>query len=389
MLRAEKKDFPEYAFEIASVRDAYNAAAMALEQRGNVTLEWRVPGLVLSSVTLDLDSVVSAYALIGRQHPKERAEAVITLIEGELRSPVTLWIKAWKEAVCKQAEETYRVPGYCKDDLSFLRGLVTALRSYEEYPGDSSTVRAFSVRAFQNSKEFERIYQNEFLRLAREYDEGLKAACEEQELSQRDQLAYLGIYARPELYELAGRCSIQMESGVVDLAPFYPLGIALPSTQVEHLRAIQLNGIRQIVFIENKTNYDEYLQSEITPDTLAVYQGGFLSPAKQRFFQILGRDIGTDIEVLFWGDIDLGGFQMFAQLQAIIPTLKPMRMSAEVVNQFHEQGLARPQAYLDRLKDALKNNQYPMFSDVIQTVIKRKVTIEQEVFYASKGEIRE
>ncbi len=386
MLRAEKKDFPEYEYEIASVRDAFNTAAAELERRGIVSLSWRVTGLVLSSVSLALDSVTEAYALAGRQHPRERAQTVVAVVEAGLKEVSASWVIRWKEAVCRQAAETYQVPGYCKDELSFLSGLVTAFRCYDSLQGNTITVRAFSIRCFQNSKEFEQTYQSEFLRLARQYDDGLSAVCEEQELSQRDQLAYLGIYARPELYELSGRCLLQMESGVVDLAPFYPLGIALPSTQVEHLRAVNLNGIRQIVFIENKTNYDEYIQSEITPDTLAVYQGGFLSPTKRRFFQILGRDLGPDLEAYFWGDIDLGGFQMFAQLQDNIPRLMPMRMSAEDVKRFYQQGLARPQAYLDRLQKAWEDNQYPLFSDVIQTILRLGVTIEQEVFYGGRKE---
>ena len=386
MLRAEKKDFPEYEYEIASVRDAFNTAAAELERRGIVSLSWRVTGLVLSSVSLVLDAVTEAYALAGRQHPSQRAQAVISMLDSGLREASAPWINRWKEAVCRQAAETYQVPGYCKDDLSFLGGLVTAFRCYDSLQGNTITVRAFSIRCFQNSKEFEQTYQSEFLRLARQYDDGLSAVCEEQELSQRDQLAYLGIYARPELYELSGRCLLQMESGVVDLAPFYPLGIALPSTQVEHLRAVNLNGIRQIVFIENKTNYDEYIQSEISPDTLAVYQGGFLSPTKRRFFQILGRDLGPDLEAYFWGDIDLGGFQMFAQLQDNIPRLMPMRMSAEDVKRFYQQGLARPQAYLDRLQKAWEDSRYPLFSDVIQTILRLGVTIEQEVFYGGRKE---
>lgn len=380
MLRAEKKDFPEYDFENASVRDSFNAAAEDLERRGAVSLSWRVPGVVLTSITLVLDSVGEAYELAGRQHPGRRAQDVISAVGSGLGEVSTPWIGRWKETVCRQAAETYQVPGYCRDGLSFLSGLLTALRCYDLLPGSGITVRAFSIRCFQNSKEFERTYQNEFLRLARQYDDGLSAVCGEQELSQRDQLAYLGIYARPELYELAGRCTVRMESGTVDLAPFYPLGIALPSTQVEHVLAFQMDGIHRIVFIENKTNYDEFLQSEMSPDTLAVYQGGFLSPAKRRMFQALGRDAGADTEVFFWGDVDLGGFQMFAQLQEIIPALKPMRMSAEIVRQFCRQGLARPQTYLDRLQQALENGRYPLFSDAIQAILELGVTIEQEVF---------
>ena len=53
-----------------------------------------------------------------------------------------------------------------------------------------------------------------FLRIAQKYDKGLSQACEQGELSIRDQLAYLGIYARPELYELAGDAIIHTAEGI-------------------------------------------------------------------------------------------------------------------------------------------------------------------------------
>ena len=102
MLRAEKRDFPEYEYENASVRDAYNAAAVALERRGIVSLSWRVPGVVLSSVSLVLDSVTEAYALAGRQHPRERAQTVVAVVEAGLKEVSASWVIRWKEAVCRQ-----------------------------------------------------------------------------------------------------------------------------------------------------------------------------------------------------------------------------------------------------------------------------------------------
>ena len=40
MLKVEKKDFPEYIYEDAVIRDAYNEAASELEKKYLVQLEW-------------------------------------------------------------------------------------------------------------------------------------------------------------------------------------------------------------------------------------------------------------------------------------------------------------------------------------------------------------
>lgn len=76
-------------------------------------------------------------------------------------------------------------------------------------------MRAFSSRCFSDTKYFERNVRDLFLTIARKYDTELALACDENELGEREQLAFLGIYARPELYELAGNCTIQTSQGSI------------------------------------------------------------------------------------------------------------------------------------------------------------------------------
>ncbi|MDO5311065.1 MAG: hypothetical protein Q4E94_04080, partial [Clostridia bacterium] len=40
MLRIDKKELPEYNYQDASIRDAFNDAAVALEQAGLISTEW-------------------------------------------------------------------------------------------------------------------------------------------------------------------------------------------------------------------------------------------------------------------------------------------------------------------------------------------------------------
>lgn len=88
-------------------------------------------------------------------------------------------------------------------------------------------MRAFSNQCYHNSKTFEREIRDTFLRTAEKYDTGLAESCEHTEMGIRDKLAYLGIYARPELYEFSGNCTITMQTGIVDIYAVYPYGIAL------------------------------------------------------------------------------------------------------------------------------------------------------------------
>ena len=378
MLRIEKKELPEYLYEDAAIRDSYNEAALELEKQHLVQLKWVKGCPVLSAVILCLDRIIPCYAAAERVHPRVRAKQVSDAVRIALAGVAVPWIMAWKEDVCKSADEQMKVPAFCKKDDASLRDLLGALRGYAALSG-SITMRAFSSRCFSDTKYFERNVRDLFLTIARKYDTELALACDENKLGEREQLAFLGIYARPELYELAGNCTIQTSQGSICIGAA-PYGLALPSTLVDFIMEIDLTAIRSITFIENKTNYDAYVMSEKQPEELVVYHGGFLSPKKKRLIAAIAHAASETTKIRFWADIDTGGFRMFRHLQELIPSLTPMRMSGEFVDSFHEHGLARSEAYLSSLRIDMENGKYPLFRDAIERILNYGVTIEQETF---------
>ena len=380
MLRIEKKELPEYKHETASIRDAFNQAVQELEQEQLVSAEWLKGRPVLSAVILNLDQVERCYKMTGRTHPRRQAEIVERMVQSALDGVETAWIAAWRDKICANANDTHTVPGYCRKDTGFLDDLLSALVQYDFLHGEPITMRAFSSRCYHNSKTFEREVRDSFLHIAEKYHPGLAEVCEQEKMGIRDKLAYLGIYARPELYELSGNCSFTMLAGTVNIGAAYPYGIALPSTAVDSITKIDLSGVHSIIFIENKTNYDEYLLSELKPNTLAVYHGGFLSPQKRKLFSKIRDAESKGTQTYFWGDIDLGGFQMYAHLQEIFSDVQPMRMSGEDVAEYSHNGLKRPVKYLRQLEQVLDEGTYPIFESAICEILNRGVTIEQESF---------
>lgn len=378
MLRVGKKELPEYIYEDAGIRDSYNEAALELEKQHLVQLEWVKGRPVLSAVVLRLDRIMPCYAAAERVHPRVRAKQVTDAVRAGLGGAAVPWIAAWRDDVCRSADEEMKVPAFCKKDTAILRDLLCAFREYAALSG-SITMRAFSSRCFSDTKYFERNVRDLFLTVARKYDTELALACDENKLGEREQLAYLGIYARPELYELAGNCNIRTNQGCICIGAA-PYGLAVPGTLVDFIAEIDLTAIRCITFIENKTNYDAYVLSEKQPEELVVYHGGFLSPQKKRLVTLIARAAAETTTIRFWADIDVGGFRMFRHLQELIPSLMPMRMSGEFVDSFHEHGLARSEAYLSSLRMDMKNGKYPLFRDAIERILNYGVTIEQETF---------
>lgn len=252
MLRVEKKELPGYLYEDAAIRDSYNEAALELEKKHLVQLEWVKGRPVLSAVVLCLDRIVPCYAAAERVHPRVRAKQVTDAVRTGLDGTAVPWIAAWRDDVCKSADEEMKVPAFCKKDTAILRDLLCAFREYAAL-SDSITMRAFSGRCFSDTKYFERNVRDLFLTIARKYDTELALACDENKLREREQLAYLGIYARPELYELAGNCTIRTNQGSICIGAA-PYGLALPSTLVDCIAEIDLTAIRCITFVRGQRN---------------------------------------------------------------------------------------------------------------------------------------
>lgn len=380
MLRIEKNELPEYIYEDAQIRDDWNNIVKALEVQGVVSAQWVVGRPVLSCVALSLDHIAECYELAGRKHPKELADTVARMVTTRLSLVTTNWIMAWRDDVVCQAQKTLRVPPYCKKDLSLLDKLLKAFEMYDSLHGEPMTMRAFSSKCYQNTKTFEKEARDQFLKIASIYDAELKETCEQSEMGDRERLAYLGIYVRPELYELSGHCTIQTAKGNIWMDAVSPYGLALPSSGIDSILSFDLTGVKRVIFIENKTNYDEFVLSELKPQEIAVYHGGYLSPQKRKLFQKIAEALHDQIEVVFWADIDLGGFRMFEQLQAIFPSLLPMRMSGEDVITHYVTGLKRSEHYLNEVQTALDNKKYLLFQNAMKKILEYGVTIEQEAF---------
>ena len=75
---------------------------------------------------------------------------------------------------------------------------------------------------------------------------------------------------------------------------------------------------------------------------------------------------------------------MYSQLQQLIPKALPMRMSGQAVTAHHMNGLVRSAKYLEKIKAALVNQEYPIFEDAMERILEYGVTIEQESFLSTK-----
>ena len=382
MLKIPKRELPEYEYEKAIVRDSFNSAAIELEKEGVVKIHWGIDKSVMSMIVLvlDLDKINLSYEIVGSVHPIVNCAMLKDTLSDILPNPRIPWVMAWRDSIISKIEGKPAIPSSLNQDIVFALEFVKMLAHIDSLNGQPISIRAFSTLCFQNSKRFENGFQSGFLREARRFVTEISDVYEQEGLGDREALTLMGLYSHPEMYLISGRCKIHTKKGTVDFAAFYPHGFTISETLLNDIESFGLESISKVTFIENLTNYHEYIRAEIIPEELVVYHGGFLSPRKRALLSKITNCTLPDTEVFFWADIDMGGFQMFSRLQEMIPNVRPMRMSADDVINKAKSGLIRDEAYLERLKLALAKNVFPAFTDTIAKIIEFGVTIEQEAF---------
>ena len=85
-------------------------------------------------------------------------------------------------------------------------------------------------------------------------------------------------------------------------------------------------------------------------------------------------------EYLHWGDIDVGGFRMFARLKGqIVPELMPYRMDRASLEAYRGQAMEiTSAAYLKTLERMENHPEYEVFHEVISLMRRERIRLEQE-----------
>lgn len=379
-LNIERQELPEYHYESADIRDSFNVVAKNLEASGLLRLTWLAGNLQrLNTIELCLDRVDDAYAAVGLENPKRIATELMGFAEQTLKDCSTSWIRAWMKQVADRVASRGKIPNQYSD-FGKLQKLLKAMEVYDGLCGVTITMRAFSIRCFGDSKVFEREVCDEFVNCAKKYDDFLAEFFMQESANTREVLSYLGIYARNELYEISGPYALLLPNNVLEFSSIENYSLGISSSMIDSIHGFGMQKVKRIIFIENKTNYDEFLLRERCEGDMVIYHGGILGPYKRKLFKLLGEGITDDIPVYLWADIDLGGFRMFNTLKCLVPQVRPWRMEAKDVERFAAFGLKRTEKYWTKLQSLQNKAEYGIFADTIAALLKYKVTIEQEVF---------
>jgi hypothetical protein len=147
----------------------------------------------------------------------------------------------------------------------------------------------------------------------------------------------------------------------------------LTDLSIPHKEFVSLNIDCATVFIlENKTNFSNIYNFLVLPDmknSIAIFGKGF------QLNLLKDADWLRDKQIIYWGDIDLHGFQILSQLRAYFPQTRSLMMDFETFNTFREFCVDGAETSIERLSN-LTAEENKLFGFLLD--LKEKNRLEQE-----------
>ena len=299
---------------------------------GKIIIKWKAVRTEIEKITVSPDAIPLLCQVEQIEDPRERQLSQMELTESwKSRVAQADWLVPYYDHILERLNSgklVKDVPGL-EDPLFFLFLNKTAEEREPLYR------RAFSAQVctiwngiaqtkqsesrITPTKRFEKIYQSAVLSVLKQY-----SPLYEEGMSDEELLTAHGILTYAQTLEFKGAVSYRIDDGPAISTAAQIYGTMFNKQTLENAVPISIVGIRQIMTIENKANYEKM---QFRPDTLYIFCHGFFSPPERKFLSRVVALAGTDTEYFHWGDMDYGGIRIFKFLQKnLFPKLKPWKM---------------------------------------------------------------
>lgn len=350
-------------------REDINQALIYLSKRGILEVKWvrfRLNDLA-EKVYFNTNMIQMAYEIAGIQPKEDKIQRIRDILFPISAHPWP-WVRHWQQEVDNilMQRKTGKIDLDKHDDY---RDLVSVLEALPTMP-DGTTFRVFSQKVFGDSKRFERNVKNRLLGL-------LKKHYGEDEFEiDEEYLDLVGLVPNPRLARFSGGAELVINGNLINLQTI-PEGLVLTSAAINEMEIKKIKASR-ILCVENLTSYYDLINSR---DALIIYIGGFPHKGTQGLLNKIKNCLeGSEIKVFHTGDFDCGGFKIFKYLKEnYFPDLKPYLMDISTYESNLELGTSFSEDYSNKLVALLENPQYSAWDQLIRTMLRHKIKIEQEV----------
>lgn len=354
--------------------NALKSQVQELEKAGYIDVEWSNMGSDFKKIDFSIEVVPKLCEQENVEDPRQRQLRLIQLMEERKSKVADTFLCSYYDEILERLKIGKLISKIDLEDESFFFCLETIARL-----NVSVWKRVFSAYVFGQSKTFENAYESKIAGVLREisplYEEGMES---------HELLEAHGIRTYATNIEWKGSIQYELElpngkKVLIDSSSNW-YGTVLNEQTLEKAEPVGMRGIRRVMIIENKANYEDMDYEE---DTLYIYCHGFFSPKERIFLKKLVCVASEDVEYYHWGDMDFGGIRIFLYNEKqIFPGLKPYRMDVETFQKAVDKGAG---IELDSEKRGkLETMDAEELEDLKQCILANNVEIEQEILLAHK-----
>ena len=299
---------------------------------GKIIIKWKAVRTEVDKITVSPEAIPLLCQVEQIEDPRKRQLSQIALAENwKSRVEQADWLVPYYEHVLERLNNgklVKDVPGL--DDPLFFLFLNKAAEEKEPLYRRAFSAQVCTVwneieqmkqseSKITPTKRFEKSYQSAVLSVLKQY-----SPLYEEGMSDEELLTAHGILTYSQTLEFKGAVSYRIGDGPEIRTDAQIYGTILNNQTLEQASFVDLTGIRRIMTIENKANYEKMAFDR---ETLYIYCHGFLSPAERKILYGIPNLVAPDTEYFHWGDMDYGGIRIFQFLQKkLFPKLKPWKM---------------------------------------------------------------
>lgn len=324
-----QKTVPEYFNESSCAYEEIHALMKELEAGELLQIIWKEgkEGHIIQKVVLKEERVDQAYAYVKRTPKQEREQTCLirlNYLKQEYDSPVAVRFMDYLSARIQAGKS---VKEYVElSDIQGVENLVRAVHLVEKNE-KSCYLREFSVKAFSDSKQFEKI-QGKIGKIWNTFSETKNSDAAIEEI-----LAEHGIYSTPNYVYLKGKGILVWKEQRLDLE-FLHQGIGLSEDDLSQVQLLRKQETRKVITIENLTTFFRWQEE----NSLMIYLGGYHNSLRRKLLEKIVKQL-PQAQYLHFGDIDVGGFEIYEDLctKTKIPFV-PYHMGVEELKAYEQYG---------------------------------------------------
>ena len=301
-----RKNLPEYFNESSLAYEKIHGSVRVLEEQELVTAVWKngKEGHIIEKVLLNDKNVAEAYAYLNRKPRREYVRENLELLEEakeRYQTPILQGFLAYLQERLIEGKSVKEFIDIEKPDKT--RKILKAVGELENNREDCY-IREFSIRHFGNSKTLTSML-GVLRKILQRFGEGFE------DMDAYGILAEYSVYHTPDYVYIKGMGELifgEDLSTVVNLT-WLKQGIGLSGEDIGRVRILGNSKIKKILTIENLTTFFRWKEK----DSLMIYLGGYHNSVRRKLLELLHQSF-PEAEYLHFGDIDVGGFEIYRDL---------------------------------------------------------------------------